>query len=127
MKTKKEIVLSALEHTWIIDIDGTIVKHNGYKIDGKDTLLSNAKELLERIPQGDMIIFMTSREEKLKGMTEEFLEFNGIRYDRIIYGVPYGERILINDKKPSGMETAIAISGIRDVVQNLEIRIDRNL
>lgn len=26
-----EIVISQLGHTWILDLDGTIVKHNGYK------------------------------------------------------------------------------------------------
>ena len=31
--------LSKLPHTWILDLDGTIVKHNGYKLDGKDSLL----------------------------------------------------------------------------------------
>ena len=28
-----------LSHTWFIDIDGTILKHNGYLIDKKDTIL----------------------------------------------------------------------------------------
>ena len=36
---KNELLLSTLGHTWIFDLDGTIVKHNGYLIDGKDTLL----------------------------------------------------------------------------------------
>lgn len=35
---------SPLAKTWILDIDGTIVKHNGYKIDGYDTLLEGVKE-----------------------------------------------------------------------------------
>ena len=35
--------LSKLPHTWILDLDGTIVKHNGYKLDGKDSLLEGAK------------------------------------------------------------------------------------
>ena len=38
-----EIVMSTLPKTWILDLDGTVVKHNGYKIDGEDTLLSGAK------------------------------------------------------------------------------------
>ncbi len=28
------IEISSLAHTWILDIDGTLVKHNGNKIDG---------------------------------------------------------------------------------------------
>ncbi|MCM1056846.1 MAG: HAD family acid phosphatase [Firmicutes bacterium] len=127
MDNGKEIVLSALAHTWILDLDGTLVKHNGYKIDGRDTLLPGAKEFLERIPRRDMIIFMTSREESFKGLTESFLTDNEIRFDRIIYGVPYGERIVINDKKPSGLETAIAVSVTRDAAEKPEIRIEKEL
>lgn len=109
-----EIVMSALPKTWILDLDGTIVKHNGYKIDGKDTLLEGAHDLLRQIEDGDMVIFVTSRETKYKDVTESFLKEQNIRYDSIIYGAPYGERILINDEKPSGLKTAYAINIGRD-------------
>ena len=49
-----KLILSTLAHTWILDLDGTIVKHNGYKLDGTDTLLEGAKEFLEDIPEKDM-------------------------------------------------------------------------
>lgn len=103
------IKLSALSHTWILDIDGTIVKHNGYLIDGLDTLLEGADDFIKNIPQKDMIVFLTSRDEKYRKLTEEFLTDNNIRYDYIIFNVPYGERILINDDKPSGLPMSIAL------------------
>jgi len=106
--------LSCLGHTWLIDLDGTIVKHNGYKIDGLDTLLDGAKEFLESIPQGDKIIFFTSRKEEFRESTESFLNQNGIRYDAVLYELPYGERILLNDRKESGLETAFAINKERN-------------
>ena len=81
----KEIVLSPLGHTWILDIDGTIVKHNGYKIDGNDTLLPGVKEFLNQIPQDDMVIFLTSRTDEYKDLTISFLEENNIRYNHIIF------------------------------------------
>lgn len=109
--------LSCLGHTWLIDLDGTIVKHNGYKIDGEDSLLDWAKEFLDSIPQGDKIIFLTSRDESFKQQTEEFLNFKQIKYDLIIYGLPYGERILLNDRKESGLETAIAVNKDRNSVE----------
>lgn len=127
MEIKRELVLSALAHTWILDLDGTIVKHNGYKIDGWDTFLEGAKEFLERIPEEDMIIFLTSRTEEQKQLTEEFLDRNHVRYQHIIYGVPYGERILMNDRKPSGLETALSVSLKRDCFDPLEIRIDSEI
>jgi len=101
-------------HTWILDLDGTIVKHNGYKLDGRDTFLSGAKEYLQSIPEKDMIIILTARSGDTKKTTEDFLRENGIRYDYIIFNAPYGERILINDDKPSGLSMAVAIRTIRD-------------
>ena len=109
-----EIVISQLGHTWILDLDGTIVKHNGYKIDGYDTFLDGAKDFLETIPDKDMIVFLTSRSEEYRDITENFLKKNGIQYNYIIFEAPYGERILINDDKPSGLRMSIALGGRRD-------------
>lgn len=111
----QKLRVSALPKTWIFDLDGTIVKHNGYKTDGEDTLLKGAAEFLEKIPEEDMILFLTSRTEQEKEKTEAFLKRNHIRYHAVIYHAPYGERILINDKKPSGLPTAIAVNTQRDV------------
>ena len=120
----EEIKLSALGHTWILDLDGTILKHNGYKIDGQDSFLEGAKEFLQEIPDKDMIIFLTSRTEEYRDNTEEFLKTHGIRYDEIIYGAPYGERILVNDQKPSGLNTSVAVNMKRDSYFNLKFAED---
>ena len=122
-----QMVLSPLAHTWILDLDGTIVKHNGYKIDGSDSFLEGAKEFLDQIPEGDMVIFLTSRQEDSREETERFLAENGVRYEHIIFGVPYGERILMNDRKPSGLQMGIALSRERDVFENLQVMIDKGL
>ncbi len=113
-KEKNTVKVSSLGKTWILDLDGTIVKHNGYKIDGHDTFLDGAKEFLENIPEDDMIIFITSRKEEYLAQTRKFLEENRVRYDAVICNAPYGERILINDAKPSGLEMAIAVNTKRD-------------
>lgn len=111
---KKDLVLSTLGHTWILDLDGTILKHNGYKDDGEDTFLTGTKEFLNKIPVKDMIIFLTSRTDDYKEQTLLFLKKHHIRYDHIIFNAPYGERILINDDKPSGLHMSIAVTGKRD-------------
>lgn len=121
---KMRLTLSELKHTWIIDIDGTIVKHNGYKTDGRDTFLSGAREFLASIPEDDMIIFMTSRTSDYREKTIAFLDDNGIRYDEIIFDVPYGERILINDRKPSGLDMSVAVNTDRDVCPAYDIVTD---
>ena len=123
---KNNLVLSSLSHTWICDVDGTICVHNGYK-NGGDVLLSGVKELFNQIPQGDMIIFVTSRKIDEKQNLENFLTKNGLRFNHIIYDAPMGERILINDDKPSGLKMAYAIDKKRDADLNLVIKIDEAL
>jgi len=122
-----DLTLSSLGHTWIFDLDGTIVKHNGYKIDGHDTFIQGKEEFLKSIPKNDMVIFVTSRSLEYKLETEKFLSENGIRFDSIIYNAPYGERILINDKKPSGLSTAIAINVGRNEDSKIALKIDESL
>lgn len=108
-KTSDEtLVLSTLSKTWIFDLDGTLLKHNGYKLDGHDTILEGAAEYLQKIPEGDKIILLTSRTEEYRQMTVDFLKAAGIRYDVIMFDMPMGERILVNDRKPSGLDMAVA-------------------
>ena len=106
--------MSTLPKTWIFDLDGTLVKHNGYKMDGKDTLLEGVKEYMQSIPAEDKIVIFTSRTDDYKADTVHFLEQNAVRYDEILFNMPMGERIVVNDRKPSGIEMAIAINCDRD-------------
>ena len=106
--------LSSLPKTWILDIDGTIVKHNGYKLDGYDTLLDGVKEFYSKISLEDKIVLMTAREGKYLEDLKLFLKLNNLRYDYLLTDIPMGERVLVNDKKPSGMECAYAINKVRD-------------
>lgn len=109
------LVLSTLPKTWIFDLDGTLVKHNGYKLDGHDTLLNGAREYIESIPLEDKILILTSRTDAYKEMTLAFLKANEIRYDTILFNVPMGERIVLNDRKPvSGIDMAVAVNLDRD-------------
>ena len=126
--TQKEILtLSSLGHTWILDLDGTLVEHNGYKIYGEDKWLSGALEFLQSIPAGDMIIFLTSRKVEFADLTETFLKKYGIVWEHIIYEAPYGERILLNDRKMSGLQMAYAINGDRNQMIDLALKIDETL
>lgn len=113
--------MSNLNKTWLIDIDGSIVKHNGHKIDGFDSFLPNAREFLISIPKNDCIIFLTARNKNEIKIFKKFLKAHKIRFDFIIPNLPFGERILINDIKPSGLKTAIAINKKRDYKMELEI------
>ncbi|MGN0919710.1 MAG: hypothetical protein ACI4OR_03010 [Alphaproteobacteria bacterium] len=123
---KNKLVLSALPHTWIFDVDGTLCIHNGYK-NGKDVLLKGVKELFAQIPQEDMIILVTSRKEEERAHLDSFIKQNGLRYDKVIFDAPMGERILVNDDKPSGLKMAYAIAKKRDEALNINLQIDKEL
>lgn len=101
-----------LNHTWFIDLDGTILKHNGY-LNNNDQLLPGVIELWNRIPKDDYIIITTGRTEEYRESSLKILEINGLRYDHAIFGLPLGERIVVNDKKPN-LLTAIAWNVDRD-------------
>lgn len=111
---ENEITLSTLPKTWFFDLDGTIVKHNGYKNDGKDTLLPGVKEYLAKLPEEDRIVLVTSRTKNYRELTLQFLNDNNIRYDEILFNLPLGERIVVNDRKPSGLDMAVAVNINRD-------------
>ena len=106
--------MSTLPKKWIFDLDGTIVKHNGYKTDGEDSLLLGAREYLAGLPGEDRILILTSRKEECRAQTLKFLREHSIRFDYILFDMPMGERIVVNDKKPSGLDTAVAINVERD-------------
>jgi len=112
--------------TIICDIDGTLVKH---EIPSLNTSLNKKLDLLsgtvEKFSEWDYkgynIILITGRRESMRESTEKQLAELGIFYDQLIMGVGGGVRVLINDNKPDGKETAIAINiernkGINDII-----------
>lgn len=107
---EKSLILSTLPKTWLFDLDGTLLKHNGYKIDGTDTVLNGVREYLDSIPAEDRILILTSRTEEYRQSTLDFLREAHIRYDEILFNLPMGERIIVNDRKPSGIDMAVAVN-----------------
>jgi len=107
------LTLSTLPHTWLIDVDGTVLRHNGYK-SGQDDLLPGVADLWARIPEDDFIVLLTARTEAERASTLAVFDQNGLRFDCAIFGLPTGERVLINDSKPSGVQTALAVNVKRD-------------
>lgn len=110
--------------TIICDIDGTILKHHGNLTKQFTTpaelLPGTIEKLNEWDRKGYQIILLTGRKEPMRKTTEEQLANLGIFYDKLVMGVTSGERILINDEKPTGEKTAFAVSikrnfGIKDV------------
>ena len=56
-------------------------------------------------------MILTSRTDEYKEMTLEFLQEAGIRYDEIMFNMPMGKRIVVNDRKTtSGIDMAVAVN-----------------
>lgn len=120
-----KLEFSPLSKTWILDIDGTLVKHNGYKIDGYDTLLDGVKEFFDNLSPNDKVVMLTARKEEYLEDLKKFLKENNLRYDYLLTDMPMGERILVNDRKPSGLDMAFAINLKRDEGLMCDYKIDK--
>ena len=131
MKRKKiKLSISCLPHTWFIDLDGTVFLHNEYRTNNKDTLCNSyVTKFFQDVHINDFIVFTTSRSKKYSTLCENSIKkVLSIKQKYIvIYDLPHGERILINDKKPSGLETSISISIDRNEFPSLDINYDKNL
>ncbi len=105
---------------WVIDIDGVVFIHNSYK-NGGDRIVPGFMEFYSQIRPVDQVVLITARMEEFRQCTLEALKVHKIRYDHIIFDVPKGERVLINDDKPGGVQTALAIRTTRDAFPTCEI------
>ena len=128
----KELRISPLNHTWVLDFDGTLVRHNGYKdgITNTDEWLPGALDFLHSIPADDYVLILTAREdeEDVRHRTIEFIRAANVRFNDIKFGMPMGERILINDNKPSGLVCAHIFTPERNQgLEELKLIIDENL
>lgn len=119
--------LSTLPKTWVFDVDGTLVIHNGHLRPQGDELLPGVKEFFASLPAQDAVVLLTARKKELGPALEAFLTVNGIRYDAILYGMPAGERILVNDCKPSGLLTAVAVNKKRNDALFIHTVLDESL
>lgn len=111
--------------TIICDIDGTLIKHSKPSVNAAlnhySYILSGTLDKLDEWERkGYNIILLTGRKESMRKKTEIELAKLGIYYDQLIMGVGGGTRYLINDNKPNGDTSAIAINiernkGIADI------------
>tara|TARA_R100000234_G_scaffold83352_1_gene52805 strand:+ start:501 stop:866 length:366 start_codon:yes stop_codon:yes gene_type:complete len=106
--------------TIFCDLDGTLTKHPtdvgliqdpNYELE----LLPGVKDFLYTIDSKRYhLVITTGRKESARDATIKQLQKVGILYDQLIMGFGGGDRILINDKKPDGRDTASVINLKRD-------------
>lgn len=105
--------------TIICDIDGTICQyHNPSEILSPNHLVTLLPDVIEKFVEwnkkGYKILLITGRKESLREITTKQLAGVGIFYDQLIMGIGGGGRVLINDKKPNGDDTAKCYNLDRD-------------
>ena len=110
--------------TVFIDIDGTVLKHNGdlsTQINSDCSVLNGVIEKFnEWNRKGYHIVLTTGRKECMRELTQRQLQKFGLFYDQLVMGLPRGQRVLINDTKPDMESTAVAFTvkrnkGILDI------------
>ena len=91
--------------TLFIDIDGCLIKHKGNLskqiLEEPEVLPGVIEKLNQWEGEGHKIILTTGRKESMRKATEKQLSKVGIFYDQLIMGINRGERIIINDSKPT--------------------------
>ena len=116
--------LSCLPHTWFIDLDGTVLAHNGHR-SGNERILPGVQAFWNTIPPQDLIVLLSARHESEKEASLQFLREAGLRFNHALFDLPTGERVLINDRKPSGLPTAFSVNLDRDEgMSRLEFAVD---
>ena len=130
LKTKTDsVTLSSLPKTWIFDIDGTLVPHNGHKFGAPESFLAGVLTfLMENVKCDDVVLLATNRTEKESSFVVDKIRQVCSCEVRIIASLPVGERLIFNDQKPSGLKTAYAFNLGRDKgVSSIDISIDSSM
>lgn len=101
--------------TVFLDIDGTLVEHappgqTSHPDFRPKPLSKTVAKMMEWDAKGYNIILVTGRRESMRAVTEDQLKSLGIFYDQLVMGIGGGRRVLVNDRKPEGSDTAFAIN-----------------
>ncbi len=111
--------------TILVDCDGCILKWAGpnFATNPNPELLPGVKEKFSQwISNGDKIIITTGRKESDREQTVKQLQKLNLSYDILLCGLNGGIRILVNDLKPDGTITAVAVNLERDKgMEDIEI------
>ena len=125
--------MDTLNKTWFVDVDGTILYHQtNYSLDelievlGEDSFnyehpIVSAVEFFQVLPETDIIVVATARENRHIDHTLNVLEYIGMPFDQWIFDLGSGPRVVVNDIKPPGaagnkraLKTAYGINLDRD-------------
>lgn len=111
---------------YFFDLDGTLCEAGGpygKKEWNNVNILPGVKEKLKELKEkNNYIIIVTSRPLEQKNLTLNFLKENNICYDNILFGIPNGSRVMINDYAKSNPYPAVeALNTKRNTADWLEM------
>jgi hypothetical protein len=113
--------------TIFCDIDGTLMIHFTPDFTAREDFTPSLLEgTLEKLNEWDkkgyIIVLVTARRESMREITRKQLSRLGIFYDQLIMGISSGQRVLINDVKSDGNDTAISFNLKRNEgIKNIKI------
>ena len=117
-----------VEHrkTLFIDIDGTMFRHQGTFSNialKTPQLMPGVRDKMDQWCSDECtIVLTTARRESQRSKTEKQLDDLGVPYDHLVMGIGKGKRIIINDRRPNGDDTAASININRNEgFENVEI------
>lgn len=98
--------------TIFCDIDGTLIRHQDKPDYSRlpDLLPGSREKLCAWIAEGYRVVLCTARAATDKDQLVAMLTALEVPYHDLLCGLPSGTRILINDRKPSAIFTAQALS-----------------
>jgi hypothetical protein len=105
----------SLAVTYFMDVDGVVTIHEGKGASNQwttcPTLAPDVVEWFDEAERrGAYIILTTSRKESCRTTLEELLHYLGLFWDALIMGLPHGPRVLVNDVKSDGSQSAFAVN-----------------
>lgn len=112
----KFIPIAERPKTIFIDLDGVIFKQGDtwpgvLKSDDEAQPNPGVRDRLTLWHmQGHRIVITTARPSAYRYRTERQLEAHGLLFHEVIYDLPTGQRILINDAKPEAAAVPMAIA-----------------
>lgn len=114
---EKYVNFKSSRKVYFVDLDGTLVSgSNPQNFWENSVLIEGAKNKLIELKKANQIIYIvTSRPSWTSKNTEEFLVSNEVPFDKIIYDIPVGPRVFINDyAESSPYPSVVAINTKRN-------------
>ena len=101
--TKNYTIVCDLDGTLWEQGDSTVIAKAGYQ---PKIIYGTVDKVREWDCKGYKIILTTGRKESLRDVTVKQLSYAGIVYDQLVMGIGSGSRVLINDLRPNGDQSA---------------------